>query len=298
MSKCLITGSCGFLGSNFIRKAIYNKSNFELASIDRVTNSSNLHNIYANKGHQFYIGDITDSHFVNLIFEIEKPDVIIHAAEIKEADTVIQNIKGTQILLEACARYGASRFIYLSTNEIEEGQTLYAASKAASELFIQAFVAENKNKITVDILRLCNIFGPRQSTKNFIPNLIKKILQNQPLILNGEGQRIRDWLYVEDVCNLLIMLLNTKPDVNSWQVYQVSGGYEFSDLEIFYEVVKNLGQGIDLLSFDKEILPTETSRSYSSELLSQLGWKPNWKIKSAITQSCNWYLNNRWFINL
>jgi dTDP-glucose 4,6-dehydratase len=158
---------------------------------------------------------------------------------------------------------------------------------------------EDQCKIKTDVLRPCSIFGPRQSTQNFIPKIIKSILENQPVVLEGQGQRVRDWLYIEDFCSALILLLNNRYSMDSIQTCNVSAGYEFSDLEIFHEITKSLGQGAELLNFDKQPLQSEKMSSYPSDTLTTgLGWKPGWKVRAAIAQTCNWYLNNKWFLNV
>ena len=152
MKKVLITGSGGHLFSNFIRKAIHERQPYKFVSVDKVTKSTVLNNIYVNKDHAFYIGDISDKHFMNVIFEVERPQIVIHgAAETSNTDLFItSNISGTQVIADACVRWGVERLIYISDDKVygqlkDEKETSwtenaplnprgpYAVSKAAAE---------------------------------------------------------------------------------------------------------------------------------------------------------------------
>ena len=124
--KVLITGSCGFIFSNFVRLSIRDRHNFDLVSIDKVTRPEGLHNVYANRGHKFYIGDIADRHFINTVFKLEQPDIVIHGAaeshvddSISNADPfIITNVLGTQVITDKCVEHGVGRLIYISTDEV------------------------------------------------------------------------------------------------------------------------------------------------------------------------------------
>src|SRR5271165_3913801 len=170
MKKVLITGTGGFIFSNFVRRAVYDQNRlkpeeriYNFVSVDKVTKSAALNNIYQNKSHTFYIGDISDQHFVNVLFEYEKPDIVIHGAaetfvddSLKDPNKFIQaNVLGTQVLVNACVKWKVEKFIYISTDEVygqleseddvawTEADRLnprnpYSASKAAGELIVQA----------------------------------------------------------------------------------------------------------------------------------------------------------------
>src|SRR5271155_114252 len=202
--KVLVTGSGGFILSNFIRMAIFEKKPYDFVSIDKVTKSSVLNNIYSNKNHEFYIGDIADDHFINVIFEYERPDIIIHgAAETFVDDSLIDpnkfihsNVLGTQVLVNAAVKWGVKNFIYISTDEVY-GQLLkesdpawkedahmnprnpYSASKAAGEFVVKA--AGSSFGLNYCITRSCNNYGPRQTPEKFIPKIIKCILEDQKI---------------------------------------------------------------------------------------------------------------------
>src|SRR3972149_10143360 len=181
----LISGSGGFIFSNFIRKAIYDKMNYNFVSIDKIKKSNALNNVYTNKSHKFYIGDIADEHFVNVVFEVEKPDIVLNAAAESFVDSSIENanpfihsnVLGTQVLIDACLRWGVKRFVQVSTDEVfghltdenapawrEDAHMAprnpYSASKGAAELLVRA--AHETPGLTYNITRSCNTYGPRQ----------------------------------------------------------------------------------------------------------------------------------------
>ncbi len=305
--KCLIIGSCGFLLSNFIRNAIYNKSEFEFISIDKVIEPTTLHNIYANKGHKFYIGDVCDEHFVNTIFDLERPDIVIHGAEIKNNDCLINNIQSTQVLLKISKKFDIKKFIYLSTTDFYQTQSIpsedfnlessvlkpnniYEVSKISSELLVQT------SGLKYNILRCCNSFGPRQINNfdSLIPIIIGNIINDKQVTLNDQGRRVRDWLHIEDQCSAILNVIANGSDDT---IYNISAGHEISDLEIFHEISKFFNKGYELLTS----VETDTGsyrKCSNSKLLKNMGWKPSLKLKQAITQTCSWYQNNLWYLKM
>jgi dTDP-glucose 4,6-dehydratase len=193
--KILCTGSGGFIFSNFVRYTLKNSSDYSIVSIDRCDDKNILNTIYSNKGHEFYIGDISDSHFVNIIFEIEKPDYVIHGAaksfvddSISGAkDFVTSNVLGTQVIIDACLKYDVKKMLYISTDEVygqlkseddvswDESCDInprnpYSATKASGELLVRT--AGETHGLNYNITRSCNNYGPRQPRRNLIPVII------------------------------------------------------------------------------------------------------------------------------
>ena len=314
--KILITGSCGFVMSNFIRKALHDKLDYVFASIDKVKNPSGIHNVYANKEHTFYIGNILDEHFLDIIFSLEKPDIVIHAAAEVPANEEVQdlslfvnsNILGTANIVRACVKSNVERLVYLSSYEVygsldaqrregfKEEDTLcpvssYAASKASGELILQSAFFESG--LRYNILRSCNLFGPRQTSDNFIPSLLKNILEEKKVSIYNGGSTQREWLYVGDFCNALISILNTG---NSNEIYNISAGYEFSDIEMFHEVCGYLQKGYDYLKIIERENNSIFRYAVDSSKLKDIGWMPSKKYKDSIAFSINWYLKNKWYI--
>lgn len=313
--KVLITGSCGFIFSNFIRRAIYNKSEYTFVSIDKVLYPKTF-NPYNNKSHTFYIGDVADAHFINTIFSIEKPDIVIHGAaesfvdhSIEDASPFIHsNVMGTQIIIDACLKHNVDRLIYISTDEVygqlnDETSTSwteqsilaprnpYSASKAAGELMVQA--AHITHGLKYNITRCCNNYGPRQSIRNLIPKIIKNILEDKEVPIYGEGKQVREWIHVDDNCSALLTILTEAPPN---EIYNISSGHEFSNLEVFQKVCNIMEYGHDLISFCKDRPGHDFRYSSNSSKLRALGWKPQIKFSEGISKTIQWYINNKWFI--
>jgi len=316
--KLLITGSGGFIFSNFVRKAIYDKLNYNIVSIDKVKKSHALNNVYTNKNHKFYIGDVADEHFINVIFEVEKPDIVLHTAAESFVDSsidnakpfIISNVLGTQVIIDACLRWNIKRLIYISTDEVyghleNENDTAwsedsrlaprnpYAASKASGEFLVRA--AHTTHGLNYNITRSCNTYGPRQDPEKFIPKIIKSVLSEQKMPVYGQGMQMRDWLYVQDSCAAIIkILLDGKPN----ETYNISAGQEFANIEVFQEVCNALGKGHDLLQFVKDRPGHDFRYSVDSTKLRALGWQPTVKFRDGVKDTVAWFCNNQWFLKL
>lgn len=311
----LITGGGGFLCSNFIRTALFNKSDYRFISIDYCKLPNVLNNIYVNKGHQMYIGNITDRHFIDVIFELERPDIVLHMAaesfvdySINDTTSVIHsNILGTQVIIDACVKWKVKRLVYTSTdkvygqlsNESEPSWTEenplnplnpYSASKASSELLIKA--AYHTYGLEYNITRCCNNYGPRQQIRNFIPNIITNILSKHEVLLFSKGNQLREWMYVEDHYNALMTILDKAP---ANEIYNISANHEFSKIEVFHEICNIMERGNDLLKFVEDPKSKQNRYSVNSDKLKNLGWKPHWKFKKGLAMCINWYVNNTWF---
>lgn len=316
MKKVLVTGGGGFIFSNFIRKALYNKSDYSFVSIDLCKVPNALNNIYANKGHEFHIGDITDGHVVNVIFELERPDIVIHGAaesytddSISDATSFIRsNVLGTQVIIDACRKWNVERLIYVSSDNVygqlldenaapwvEEAplapRNLYSASKAAGELLVKA--AHQTHGLNYNITRSCNNYGPRQQTKNFIPKIIKNILMNEAMPVFGKGMQLREWIHVEDNCTAIMKILECGEPATT---YNISSSHEFTNLEVFNEVCNIFGRGHSLLKFVDDKPGHDYRYAVDASKIRSLGWKPNYKFKQGLYNTCSWYEKNLWFL--
>jgi dTDP-glucose 4,6-dehydratase len=310
--RILVTGSCGFLMSNFIRYLLKETSNYHIASIDAIKNPKLLNTIYANKGHTFYIGDITNEHFVKNIFEIERPDIIIHGAIENDPDVlkmINSNILGTQVLLDLSWIYGINNFIYISTDKVygslntetdpkwTESSLInpintYSVSKASAELFIKS--ASDILDLNYNILRVSNVYGPRQGIEYLIPKIVTNILNDQEVPIYETGAQIRDWLHVQDFCSALKLILE-KNEQN--QIYNVSSNQEYSNIEVFHNICNIMEKGHDLLNFVMDKPNHNFRYSMDSSKLRNLGWSPEFKLKTTgLNHTINWLNKNRWFI--
>jgi dTDP-glucose 4,6-dehydratase len=317
--KLLCTGSGGFVISNFIRKVLKDSSAYQIVSIDKITNSGVLNTIYANKNHTLYIGDVADRHFVNIIFEAERPDIVIHGAAesfnyhsvMNESQKIIlSNVLGTQVMTDAAVQWGVERFIYTSTDEVygqllsedspswtEESQlnprNAFSASKASGELIVKA--AHESYGLPFNIIRSCNNYGPRQSSKNLIPSIISHILAGCEVPIYDQGMQIRSWIHVQDNCDAIIKIIEQAP-LN--EIYNVSAKQEFTNIEIFQQVANILGRGHNLLKFVKDRPWHDYRYSTTNDKIRAIGWEPKWKFKDGLNMAIQWYINNKWFLKL
>jgi dTDP-glucose 4,6-dehydratase len=317
--KILITGSCGFIFSNFIRKAIYESNkrdkNNTYISVDRVAVNA-LNNMYSNKSHTFYPADIRDNHLMDVIFEFERPDIVIHGAAETFVDTsltdpntfITSNVLGTQVIVNCCVKHKVKKLIYISTDEVY-GQLLnekdpawteeaplnprnpYSASKAAGELLVKA--AHYSHGLIYNITRSSNNYGPRQFPEKLLPKAIKCILNNQPIPIYGQGQQIRDWTYVADNC-AAIMTLIEKGAPN--EVYNISANQEFTNLETMQLLCNTMGRGHELISFVNERPGHDFRYAIDTAKLRNLGWSPFYKFKDGLVKTVEWYETNNWFL--
>jgi dTDP-glucose 4,6-dehydratase len=314
--KILCTGTGGFILSNFVRKAIYENKPYEFVSIDKITQSSVLNNIYANKNHTFHIGDVADEHFINVIFELEKPNIVIHAAAETHVDNSLKNpnnfihsnVLGTQVMVNAAVKWGVEKFIYLSTDEVygqlkdatepvwTENSPInprnpYSASKAAGELIVKA--ASSSYGLNYCITRSSNNFGQRQTPDKFIPKVIKCILENKKIPVYGQGAQIRDWLYVSDNCSAIMKIIESGEN-NA--IYNISAQQEYSNIEVVNEITKIMNNGFNLIEFVDERLGHDFRYGMDASKIKKLGWEPKFKFKDGLTNGIQWYLNNKWFL--
>lgn len=311
--KVLVTGSAGFVFSNFIRWALrYHKEDYEFVSIDKIALPEGMHNIYANRSHKLHIGDVCDRHFMDIVFQLERPDIVVHGAaegynSIANADSfVLSNILGTQVIIDKCREYNVQRLMYVSTDEVygqlsahgpswKEDASLaprnpYSASKAAGEFLVKA--AHETYGLNYNITRSCNNFGPRQSITKLIPKIIKCIVDETPIPIYGEGAQIREWIHVADNCSAMMQILSGPAN----EVYNISSNYELSNLELVNMVCNIMEGGHSLITFVEDMAGHDFRYSVDNSKLKDLGWKSNFKFQDGLRHTCKWYTKNRWFM--
>lgn len=270
-----------------------------------------------NKNHQFHIGDISDSHFVNVLFEFERPDIVIHGAaesfvddSLKDPNKFIQaNVLGTQVIVNACVKWGVEKLVYISTDEVY-GQLMnesepawteenrinprnpYSATKAAGELIVQA--AGVSYGLNYNITRSSNNYGPRQTSEKLIPKAIKCINDGQKIPIYGQGLQIRDWTYVADNCSAIATVVK---DGKPGEIYNISANQEYPNIEVIQSICNAMGKGHELISFIDDPRKGHDFRySIDCSKLKALGWKPYWKFKEGIVETVDWYQKNTWFL--
>jgi dTDP-glucose 4,6-dehydratase len=323
MKKVLVTGTCGFIFGNFIRKAIYDQNQkkpqdrqYSFVSVDRVTANA-INSMYWNNNHPFYPADIRDQHVLDVIFQREQPDIVIHGAAETFVDTslkdpnsfVTSNVLGTQAVINSCLKYKVKKLIYISTDEVygqltsesdaawtEESplnpRNPYSATKAAGELLVRA--AHQTHGLIYNITRSSNCYGPRQLPEKLVPKAIKCVLDGQKIPLYGQGQQIRDWTYVADNCTAIMTILD-KGAPN--EVYNISANQEFTNVETINLVCNAMTKGHELISFIPDPRGGHDFRySINTSKIRELGWKPTYKFKEGIRDTVQWYLDNQWFL--
>lgn len=315
--KCLVTGSSGFIFNNFVRKSIYQKEPYTFVSIDKISNRSALNSIYLNKDHEFYIADITDEHCLDVIFDYEKPDIVIHGAASSHVDASLKNpnefiqnnILGTQNIINCCVKYKTDKLIYISTDEVyghltnendpsfTENSQLnprnpYSASKAAGELLVKA--ANQSFGLKYNITRSSNNYGRRQTSDKFIPKVIKCILNNEAIPVYGQGLQMRDWIHVYDNCSAILSIIKNSKDN---ETYNISANQELTNIELVQRICNIMEKGHSLISFVEDRPGHDFRYSISNSKIKELGWMPKINLKDGLAEVVEWYVLNKWALN-
>ena len=314
--KVLVTGSCGFIFGNFLRKAVYEKQPYQLVSVDRVSGNA-INSMYWNKNHTFHVADIRDQHIMDTIFQFEQPDIVIHGAAETFVDSslsdpnsfVTSNVLGTQVIINACVKHKVEKLIYVSTDEVygqltsesdpawSEDAVLnprnpYSATKAAGELLVKA--AHQSFGLIYNITRSSNNYGPRQTPEKLIPKAIKCVLHGEKIPIYGQGLQIRDWTHVYDNCaGIMTVLSKGAPN----ETYNIAANQELPNVEVIQKICNAMGKGHDLMSFIPDPRTGHDFRySIDSTKIRDLGWKPSFKFKEGIANTVEWYMSNQWFL--
>ncbi|HDP16348.1 MAG TPA: dTDP-glucose 4,6-dehydratase [Candidatus Omnitrophica bacterium] len=309
--KLLITGGCGFIGSNFIRYMLKKYKNSKVVNIDKLTYCGcrgNLTDIEKDKRYTFVKGDICDKKLVDRL--AKDCDAIVNfAAEshvdrsIKDASCFVRtNVHGTHVLLDAARKYKVKRFIQISTDEcygsIRRGSfketsllhpnSPYAASKAAGDHLALAYYTTFN--VPVIVTRSSNNFGPYQFPEKVIPLFITNLLENKKVPLYGDGMNVRDWLYVEDNCRGIDTVLNKG---KSGEIYNIGGSYEIPNIKLTRAILKHLNKSADMIKYVPDRLGHDRRYSLESKKIKRLGWKPLKNFNEAIEETIEWYRNNK-----
>jgi len=314
MAKILVTGSCGFIFSNFMRLYSDDYSKYNFASVDKIIAPYNLPNIYKSANHKFYMGDIADEQFMNNVFMLEKPDLIIHGAAESFVDDAIasakpfihSNVVGTQVMVDLALKYNVEKFLYISTDEVygqlnETGASWteetpmsprnpYSASKAAGELIVRA--ASETHGLTYNITRCSNNYGPRQPPRNLIPKVITCLLNDSPIPIHGSGKQYREWLYVNDHCSAVVKVLE---EGNKNEIYNIGSGLELTNLEVVDAIAKVMHVK-PKINFVKDRPGHDFRYSVNCDKLKGLGWNAKFdNFETVMKMTVGWYEDNRGF---
>ena len=316
--KLIITGGAGFIGSNFIYYQLKNHPEDEFICLDKLTYAGSLSSLkYAmeQQNFKFVRGDIADREFVYSLFEAEKPDIVVNFAAESHVDRSIlepelflkTNVIGTGVLMDACRKYGIKRYHQVSTDEVYGDLPLdrpdlfftettplhtsspYSASKASADLLVLAY--HRTYGLPVTISRCSNNYGPYHFPEKLIPLMIINALHDKALPVYGDGANVRDWLYVEDHCSAIDLIIRHGRE---GEVYNVGGHNEKSNLDVVKIILKALGKSEDLITFVKD--RPGHDRRYAidpTKIHNELGWLPQTKFENGIVKTIEWYLANK-----
>ena len=320
-TRILVTGGAGFIGSNFVRMVLAEHPDCLIVNLDKLTYAGNLENLAGfenHPNHKFTKGDICDGALIEKIIDEYKIDAIINfAAEshvdrsINEPKVFIQtNVTGTLTLLEAARDKKLKRFIQISTDEVygslgPEGKfteqtplspnSPYSASKAAADHLVKAF--GHTWGLNYNITRCSNNYGQYQFPEKMIPLMINNALNNKPLPVYGDGLYVRDWLYVYDHCTAVWKVLTEAPP---GETYNIGGCNEKTNLEVIDLILKHLDKPTSLIEHVTD--RPGHDRRYAidaNKITSRLNWKPSVTFEEGITNTIQWYLNNKtWLRNV
>jgi dTDP-glucose 4,6-dehydratase len=308
--RYLITGGAGFIGSHFVHALLEKESDAQIINLDLLTYAGNLENIADLKDstrHQFVHGDICDRKLVDRL--MSQSDAVVHFAAESFVDRSIYNaeafirtdIYGTFVLLEAARKYGIKKFIHISTDEVygscsvgsfrEEDPLMptnpYAASKAGADRL--AFSFYKTYQLPVIITRSCNNYGSYQYPEKLIPLFITNALQDSRLPIYGDGMQVRDWIYVQDHCSALLLLLRRGVD---GEVYNISAGELYTNLEITQKILMCLQKPTSLVEHVTDRPGHDRRYSLDSNRLKGLGWNPAWNLDQGLQFTVQWYKEN------
>lgn len=315
--KLLVTGGAGFIGSNFVYYQLKNHPQDEIVCLDALTYAGNLATLQEAMQHdnfKFVKGDIADREFVYRLFETEKPDVVVNFAAESHVDRSIlepelflkTNVIGTGVLMDACRKYGIKRYHQVSTDEVYGDLPLdrpdlfftettplhtsspYSASKASADLLVQAYYRTYQLPVTIS--RCSNNYGPYHFPEKLIPLMIINVLHGKSLPVYGNGENVRDWLYVEDHCSAIDLIIRNG---KVGEVYNIGGHNERTNLEVVKTILQELGKGEELITFVTD--RPGHDRRYAidpAKIHRELGWLPQTSFAEGIRKTIQWYLDN------
>ena len=314
----LVTGGAGFIGSNFVFFQLEKHPEDRIVCLDKLTYAGNLSTLAPVMEHprfRFVRADICDRKAVYELFEEEKPEIVVNFAAESHVDRSIDNpevflqtnIIGTSVLMDACRLFGVGRFHQVSTDEVYGDLPLdrpdlffteetpihtsspYSSSKAAADLLAMAY--HRTYGLPVSVSRCSNNYGPYQFPEKLIPLMIANCLADKPLPVYGQGLNVRDWLYVEDHCKAVDLVMRRGAE---GQVYNIGGHNEMRNIDIVRLICRELGKPESLITFVKDRKGHDMRYAIDPEKIHRdLGWLPETRFSDGIVETIRWYLQNR-----
>ncbi len=314
----LVTGGAGFIGSNFVYHMLGKYPDYKILCVDCLTyagNMSTLAEAMKNPNFKFFKTNICDRKAIYEIFENEHPDIVVNFAAESHVDRSIDNpevflqtnILGTQVMMDACRKYGITRYHQVSTDEVYGDLPLdrpdlffteetpihtsspYSASKASADLLVQAY--HRTFRLPVTISRCSNNYGPYHFPEKLIPLTIANALNDKPLPVYGEGLNVRDWLYVEDHCKAIDLIIH-KGRVG--EIYNIGGHNEMKNIDIVKLICMHLGKPESLITCVADRKGHDMRYAIDpTKIHNELGWLPETNFADGIVKTINWYLENK-----
>ena len=318
MRTYLVTGGAGFIGGNFVHHMVNKYPDYEIVNLDLLTYAGNLETLKPvedKPNYKFVKGDIADREFIMDLFEKEKFDIVVNFAAESHVDRSIENpsifletnILGTQVMMDACRKYGIKRYHQVSTDEVYGDLPLdrpdlffteetpihtsspYSASKASADLLVLAY--HRTFGLPVTISRCSNNYGPYHFPEKLIPLMIANALNDKPLPVYGTGENVRDWLYVEDHCKAIDLIIHNG---RVGEVYNIGGHNEMTNLDIVKIICKELGKPESLITFVADRKGHDMRYAIDpTKIHNELGWLPETKFADGIKKTIKWYLENK-----
>ena len=314
--KIIVTGGAGFIGGNFVHHMVNKYPDYEIIVLDKLTYAGNLETLESVMDKiKFVKADIADREAVYALFEAEKPDIVVNFAAESHVDRSIENpeiflvtnVLGTQVLMDACRKYGIKRYHQVSTDEVYGDLPLdrpdlffteetpihtsspYSASKASADLLVQAY--HRTYGLPVTISRCSNNYGPYHFPEKLIPLMIANALADKPLPVYGEGLNVRDWLYVEDHCKAIDLIIH---EGKVGEVYNIGGHNEKANIDIVKTILKILDKPESLITYVTDRKGHDLRYAIDpTKIHSELGWLPETKFEDGIVKTVKWYLENK-----
>ncbi len=320
----IVTGGAGFIGANFIHYMIKKYPEYRIVCLDCLTYAGNLETlspILGNKNFRFCKTDITDRDAVYKIFEEETPDIVVNFAAESHVDRSIENpevflntnIIGTAVMMDACRKYGIKRYHQVSTDEVYGDLPLdrpdlffteetplhtsspYSSSKAGADLLVMAY--HRTYGLPVTISRCSNNYGPYQFPEKLIPLMIANAREDKSLPVYGEGINVRDWLYVEDHCIAIDLIIHNG---RVGEVYNIGGHNEMKNIDIVKIICKELNKPESLITYVTDRKGHDMRYAIDpAKIHGELGWLPTTMFEQGIRKTIRWYIDNsEWLENI
>ena len=314
----IVTGGAGFIGSNFVFHMLKKYPDYRIICLDKLTYAGNLSTlapVMDNPNFRFVKADICDREAVDKLFEEEHPDIVVNFAAESHVDRSIEdpgiflqtNIIGTSVLMDACRKYGIQRYHQVSTDEVYGDLPLdrpdlfftedtpihtsspYSSSKAGADLLVLAYY--RTFGLPVSITRCSNNYGPYHFPEKLIPLIISRALADESLPVYGKGENVRDWLYVEDHCRAIDLVIRKGRE---GEVYNIGGHNEKTNLEVVKTILAELGKPESLITYVTDRPGHDMRYAIDpTKIHNELGWLPETKFEDGIKKTIEWYLNNK-----